>query len=53
MHLLKALPVVFLYFLKFLEYEKPSGFGGSETLYSSLNMIQAERIIFQGNRIDD
>jgi hypothetical protein len=34
MHLLKALLEVSLYFLKFIEYKKPSGFGGSETLFS-------------------
>jgi hypothetical protein len=39
---------VSLYFLKFIEYKKPSGSGASETLFFSLNMIQAERIIFQG-----
>jgi hypothetical protein len=36
-----------------MEYEKPSGLGGSETLFSSLNMIEVERIIFQGNRLDN
>jgi hypothetical protein len=46
MHPLNALLEVSLDFPKFIQYKKPSGFGGSEALFSSLNMIQAERIIF-------
>jgi hypothetical protein len=58
MHPLNALLEVSLYFLKFIEYKKPSDFGGSETLITSLNMIQAARIIILafvvlGNRIYD
>jgi hypothetical protein len=47
MHPLNAFLEVCLYFLKFIEYKKALGFGGREALFSSLNMIQAERIIFK------